>query len=385
LDEEILGLEVGRGVLRGVRLDSAAAAVVSFAELPIDDPWAFGPDGSVDPDRIGVPLEDLLDALGALRQPPAAVGISIGPRYSGVGSGPSLRNWLRDQAQRLGQDLVFAGDTGVAFAPCDAVGSVVEAVNYVGLEAARVDLAPVAGSRLLDRPHDTIVVGSGLGWRARLRDLEVVEALEKEGVGADAPFQMLEADGAVRQLTGYRQVAVSPGLRAAGFSPGQMAVSVGVALGIVQRSPANLLDGTVVSHRPEPAPASDPFGNGPVGGNTAAASGEWADGPGAPGEGPRPQRGAGPAPAANRPASSGRPRPGPARFEPAGTSQRRPAGPGGVGSSDAGWPTGRLGQDPGRATRGELDTGSSATSRIDLLIGVLAVLAIVLIPIYLFL
>ena len=343
LDEEYLGLEVGQQVLRGVRLDPTASAVVSYAESPVEDPWAFSPGGSVDPNRIRQSLEGLLDALGVPGRPLVAVGISIGPRFSGVGSGPSLEGWLKDQAERVGQDLVFAGETGVAFAPRDAVWSVVEAAGKVGLELSRVDLAPVAGARLLARRQDTVIVGSGRGWQARLRDFEVVEALAKNDVGADAPFQILDADGSIRQLSGYRQVAISPGFRAAGFSPGQMAVSVGAAIGVAYQSPANLLDGTVVSRHRAPV-VDDPFAGDPVGGGAAPDSGGWSDGP--------------------------------ARFE---SPVADPAG----SPDDAFWAPAHRDQLPVWAARNEVVGSSTATARINLLIGLLAVLAIVLIPVYL--
>lgn len=259
VSSDILGIEVGRFVLRGVVLDAAVANVVDFAEVPLRPfPGESPRVGSANCALIGPSFEILLSRLGLDRGSVFAAGIALGPRCSGVGSGPALAEWLAAQAEGIGEALVCAGELGIAFAPKDAIDGAASMARSVGLGLVRVDLAPVAAARvLIDPTHDVASVGSGVGWRARLRDLEVVEALDRADIVDDAPFQVLLPDGQIEPLTGYRRIAIPPGLRAAGFDPGQLAVAVGSAIGVANRSGADLLNGTVIDppEKPEPAPA----------------------------------------------------------------------------------------------------------------------------------
>ena len=87
---DILGIEVGRCVVRGVRLNEESAELTAVAEC-LFDPETATSDGVIDPSLFAPQLEDLLYKLGVNDRSQVRVGFTIGPRNAGVGSGPSSR------------------------------------------------------------------------------------------------------------------------------------------------------------------------------------------------------------------------------------------------------------------------------------------------------
>lgn len=255
---EILGVEVGSSVSRGVLLDVDSHEIAGVAEVPLGR-GAFDGAGVIDPGVVAPSIEALLSELPVRDRSRVRVGLSIGPRNAGVGSGPTMLDWLEVQAAHLGQPLVRAGGLGVVFVPIRAVDHAVKTGFEIGLDLARVDLAPVAAVRAIgEQVDDLIFVGSGRGWQARMRDFEVLEAMETAQVSPDAPICVVRGDGAVRGITRYGWVDLSLALiRAGRVEVGRYAAAAGVALGVLYESPGNLLEGEVVSGRP-PAPVAPP-------------------------------------------------------------------------------------------------------------------------------
>lgn len=251
---DILGLEVGRSVIRGVLLDAAVTNVLDFAEVRLGpNSVASVESGSADCGTIGPVLHHLLEQLQDRGGSILAAGLAYGPRWSGVGSGPELGQWLQEQAESLGQQFVHAGEEGISFAPLGTVEGAKDVCRLVGLGLVRIDLAPVAAARVLTDPDlEVTTLGSGIGWRARLRNLEVVEAIERLQVTDDAPFVVRNAMGLLEPVRSFRRIAVPPELLVRGFDAAQLAVAVGAAVGVANRSPGDLLHGQLVG--PAPAP-----------------------------------------------------------------------------------------------------------------------------------
>ena len=255
---DILGIEVGRCALRGVRLDQDTTQVTAAAEctFTVD---AVAADGVIDPMIFGPRLEDLLDRLEVRDRSQCRVGFTIGPRNAGVGSGPAMANWLETQAVSLQEPMTHAGDLGIAFVPSRAVDAAVKLASGAGVDLVRIDFSPVAAARAIgEQVDDLICVGSGQGWQARMRDFEVLEAMENSGIGLDDPLTIFAPNGNGRSIDRYGWVEIAPEL--AGLDRldiGQLAPAVGVAIGIVYESSANLLTGSAVGctpHRSAPAP-----------------------------------------------------------------------------------------------------------------------------------
>jgi hypothetical protein len=263
----IVGVELGRFALRGVTLDQDTAQITNWAECfySVD---AVGSAGIIDPMIFGPRLDELLDRLGVTDRASVRVGLTIGPRHAGVGSGPSLAGWLETQSQKLGQQMTRSGELGVSFAPSRAVDAAVKLASGAGLDLVRVDLAPVAAARAIGSQVDDLVcVGSGQGWQARMRDFEVLEAMENVRVDADQPLTMYGPDRAPRSLERYGWVEIEPGLLASRpLHLGQLATAVGAAVGVLYESSGNLLDGVTVGEPPAAPAMGGSTGPKPLGG-----------------------------------------------------------------------------------------------------------------------
>ncbi len=255
---DILGLEVGRSVIRGVLLDAAVTNVIDFAEVRLGpNSVASVESGSAHCESIGPALHHLIEQLQDRGGSILAAGLAFGPRWSGVGSGPEFGRWLEEQSGALGQQFVCAGNEGISFAPLGMVEAAQDVCRLVGIGLVRIDLAPVAAARVLtDAELEVTTLGSGLGWRARLRDLEVVEAIEQIQVTDDAPFVVRNSMGMLEPVRSYRRIAVPTELLVRGFDAAQMSVGVGTAVGVANRSPGDLLNGELVGSLPptEPEP-----------------------------------------------------------------------------------------------------------------------------------
>ncbi len=255
----ILGIEVGATVVRAVVLSTDSLEVTAAAEAGIDtfDEHVF------DSTTIRPALGEVMYQLAELAPESMMAAISIGPPQSGVGSGPALPPWLERQARNLGQNLICAGELGVAFCPQTPVDLLISLCEEAAITVARVDLAPVAAARLLmPGGADTIMVGSGRGWRARLRNNEVLEALHTDEIDIDQPMSIVRPDGRVTEIPKYHGVGVAPALdEEFELNLGQLAPAVGAAVGLIDNSPTNLLNGATVVGRAVPVTSEHHFGH----------------------------------------------------------------------------------------------------------------------------
>lgn len=254
---DILGIEVGRRTVRGVRLDQETTELTAAAECAFD-PVAIGVDGIIDPSVVGSALDVLIHRLGVQDRSAVRVGMTIGPRNAGVGSGPAMAGWLEAQAANLQEPMTCSGGLGIAFVPSRSIDAAVKLAHGCGLDLVRIDLAPVAGARAIgDQVEDVICMGSGRGWQARMRDFEVLEAMENVEIDLDAPLAIVGSDNASRSIARYGWVEIGAELdQAQRLEIGQLAPAVGAAIGVAYESPANLLLGREVvcaSVRPPPA------------------------------------------------------------------------------------------------------------------------------------
>ncbi|MEM7326191.1 MAG: hypothetical protein AAF531_24105 [Actinomycetota bacterium] len=247
MSSDILGIELGRRVVRGVRLDQYRAELTAVAECELFRE-GLSAEGIVDVAVFGPVLEDLLARLKVTDRSRVRIGFAVGPRNSGVGSGPAMAGWLEQQAKNLQENMQCSGGLGVAFVPTRAVDAAVKLSRDGGIDLARLDLAPVAAARAIGaQVDDRICLGSGHGWQARMRDLEVLEAKENLHVGFDDPMTLVNPKGEPRSIERYGWVEMSQGLeQAGGLNMAQMAVAVGVAIGVAYNSPADLLQSRLV-------------------------------------------------------------------------------------------------------------------------------------------
>lgn len=262
---EIIGIDVGHVACRGVRIDPSTSEIVAIGEVPFG-PHGLDRDGVIEPSVVARAMDAIFVRLGIDDRSQVSVGLSVGPRNAGVGSGPAMAGWLQAQATALGQPLVCSGGLGLAFVPIRAVDQAVKTAFDVGVELSRVDLAPVAAVRAVgDQVDDLICVGSGRGWQARMRDFEVLEAMENHQIGPEDPVSFHSADGGVHTLARYGWVDLSVDLlRSQQVDVGRYATAAGVAVGVLYNSPANLLDGKVINGRRAVAPAPSPPNRGEV-------------------------------------------------------------------------------------------------------------------------
>jgi hypothetical protein len=253
ISSDILGIEIGSSTVRAVLVDRKTREIVAAAEcgvLSMSDPQSSG---GLDSRAISPAVDDVLYQLGVDDRSQLVAAVSIGPEYSGVGSGPALPAWLDHQARQLGENLVCAGHLGVAFCPQRPIDTVISICEQADITVARIDLAPVAAARLLaPGSADTITMGSDRGWRARLRDDEVLEALQNPEIDPDQPMAIIAPDGLQISVEQYHDVSVAFALAETyDLNLGQLAPAVGAAIGYIDSSPSNLLDGETITGREE--------------------------------------------------------------------------------------------------------------------------------------
>ena len=269
----LLGIELGANAVRLVLLDSEATMVTDAVQRPI----GVG-DGNLDRSaelHLQTALLAALDALGLSEPTPLLMGVTVGMANCGVGSGPALRDWLENLSTRLGQPFLCAGNRGVSYAPADVVAFLRRVFEPLPLHLDRIELAPVAASRVVAAMHPgAITLGSGMAWSARVVGHEVLEAYEIAGGPIDQTLSV--ANGAdslpIEHLEG---VEVDPELcRQRGVELGSLAPAVGVALALRTSPPTNLLAAEAVGvapnqtvpvrSAPAPVPVADPGGDVPI-------------------------------------------------------------------------------------------------------------------------
>jgi hypothetical protein len=136
---------------------------------------------------------------------------------------------------------------GDSYAPARWVDFVQRVFDPTVLRLDRVELAPVAASRVLGPVKSgSLTLGSGVAWSARILDNDVLEAFETiDGVFDDVVQLVSDGrEGPIDRLTG---VYVDETLcRDRGVSVSSLAPAVGVAIALLGIDQSNLLDGTTV-------------------------------------------------------------------------------------------------------------------------------------------
>lgn len=251
MSRSVLGIEVGARVVRAIVLTADHRVLVETAEVYF--PSEEEPD--FDPAATSEALGEVLYQLGHLvpRSLPAAV--SIGPVNSGVGSGPSLPNWLEGRARYLGEDLICSGEVGLAFSPSGPISQIVDCCAQHGVKLERLDLAPMAAQRILPRGvGTTFTLGSGIGWQAGARSSVVLAATQSDAVTADARLMASSGDSKALVPPSFHGFPISARLqKQSQVDLGMLAPAVGTAIGLVGSAPANLLEGYKVAGGRRPA------------------------------------------------------------------------------------------------------------------------------------
>ncbi len=240
----LLGVELGRNKVRLSLLDPKGAEVLDVVERPIAK--AGGPRDPIEQEvSTRAAVVAALDRLGLPDGSGLLAGATIGFSNCGVGSGPALHGWLESLSEELSQPLVLVGDVGISYAPARCLDFVQRVFDQSGLRLDRVELAPVAASRTMGRVSSAAVsLGSGIAWTARILEDQVLEAFE----AADGPFDdalrlIGSNDGANRPFA-LHGIAIEESLcRNRGVTGPALAPSIGVARGLLSREHTNLLDG----------------------------------------------------------------------------------------------------------------------------------------------
>jgi hypothetical protein len=227
-------------------LDPEAKALDDAVERPIAK--GGGPrDPMEDEASTRAAIESGMERLGLSGTMPLLVGVTIGFPHCGVGSGPALRDWLADLSAELGEPLVFVGDHGVSYAPAHCVEFVRRIFEPLPLHLDRIELAPVAASRMLESLRSgAVTLGSGVSWSARILDRDVLEAFEIVDGAFDEILHVV-SNGIASPIQHLEGVYVDEELcRNRGLSLGMMAPAVGVAVALPDAPRSNLLDGHLV-------------------------------------------------------------------------------------------------------------------------------------------
>lgn len=253
----ILGVELGVSAVRGVIYDPERQEIVLAAECPLTGP-AHDASGALNEQVMLPALDDVLYKLDVTSPATVRAGLTIGPNHGGVGSGPALQDWLIGKSKHIGQPITYSGNIGISFAPLQAVEEAQQLASLSGLVLDRVELAPVAAARVLGQEvEDVITVGSGRGWRARIRRFEVLEAVTTDDVSSDDPLQVISSAGQAVEVESYSSVTIAESLYATSrLDLAQLAVCVGAALGVAYDSGGSLLVGQVLG---EDTPTSGGF------------------------------------------------------------------------------------------------------------------------------
>lgn len=245
----LLGVELGRSKVRIVLLDADGTRVEDVVEQSMTK--AGGPRHPLEDEQAAAAaLEVGLDRLGVAAGSDIRVGATIGFANCGVGSGPTLTGWLTSFSDKLGEDLLCTGASGVSYAPASCVDFAQRVFDAVGLPLERVELAPVAAARTLREGRSVaLTLGSGVGWSGRILNSEVLEAFELEDGPSDEPLQIVTYGGA--QPCTDNIVGTDPSLcRSRGVTVDSLGPSIGAAVGLLGDDLSNLLLGELIGCQP---------------------------------------------------------------------------------------------------------------------------------------
>jgi hypothetical protein len=182
----------------------------------------------------------------------------------------------------LDEPVYYTGSNGISYAPASCVDFVQRVFEPTGLNLSRVELAPVAASRVLRSVRSgAISVGSGVAWSARLLNNQVLEAFETVDGGFDDELQVL-INGIGQPINSLDGFEIDPSFGPnRGLSAAALAPSVGVAVGLLDPEEPNLL--TARSTRATEAAADAPLAREPsrvaVGAGTEQVDESWAPAP----------------------------------------------------------------------------------------------------------
>lgn len=245
-ESALLGVEIGRNKIRLALLDGDGKRLIDVVERPIAK--AGGPRDPIEQElSTRAALEAALDRLGFVDGVHVLAGATIGFANCGVGSGPALQGWLETLSDEIEEPIVLAGDDGISYSPSRCVEFVQRVFEQAGLQLDRVELAPVAATRVL-RPlrSGALTLGSGVAWSARVLNDQVLEAFE----ATDGPFDdvlHVVAGGVAEPLMDLDGVEVDEELcRNRGVPVAALAPAAGVAVSLLGSERTNLLDGETV-------------------------------------------------------------------------------------------------------------------------------------------
>ena len=248
----LLGVEIGRSHVRLALLDPDGKVVDDAIGAPI-----LGGDADEATAEVSISgaIVGAVSRLGIMPGTPLRVGATIGFPHCGVGSGPTLRDWLYELSVDLREPVVHVGDHGVSYAPIRCLDFIDRVFRSASLRLDRVELAPVAASRTLGLLRSgSVTLGSGVAWSARILDGEMMEAYEAVDGAVDEVLHLV-GNGPPRPVEHLDGVFLDDGLcRARGVSPASLAPAVGVALGLQDPPGRNLLDGRILDAATAAAP-----------------------------------------------------------------------------------------------------------------------------------
>ncbi len=255
----LLGIEIGRSKVRMALLDGDGKTVDDLVERPIAK--AGGPREPMEEEEsTRSAIQSGLERLGLNPGVPMLVGVTIGFPHCGVGSGPALQAWLADLSSELREPIVFVGRYGVSYAPVHCINFVRRVFEPIRIPLDRVELAPIAASRVLDSLRSgAITLGSGVAWSARILDRDVLEAFEILDGAFDEVLHVV-SNGELQPVTELEGIHVDSELcRNRGVTAGALAPAVGVAVALRDPVTSNLLQGQILTPGAAPqAPAAVP-------------------------------------------------------------------------------------------------------------------------------
>ncbi len=222
-----VGLEISRNVVRACVL-GIDGALIDYAEAPRLS--------SQNPDSL-VGVDSTIRILwGELRLGrDVNVGVSVGSRFSGVGSGPEMHGWLDSLEAKIGQKVARVGtpNSGISYAPLLYIQEVkslfVDVVNSVSL----VEVAPISVARVLGYSMKaSYEFSSSVAWRARVHSGVVLEAVASRHGSSTSFVQVTSTDGVARPIANLSGYYLDEKILAQhSLTLSKLAVSLGAAIG----------------------------------------------------------------------------------------------------------------------------------------------------------
>ncbi len=239
---DLIGVELGRYSVCASILDSTGTQLLGYADnsiLSAEDTYG-GDSRFPNPGPAIAALWKKLN-LDQISNPQVAVTLGVG--HAGIGSGPAIEQWVDSLAVKISDPITKAGDpnTGVSYIPTRHLGTVMGTFQSLGVVPERIELPPVAVVRVLPAVEDySVSVASGIGWKARVHQGQVLEAVAyPDGLGKEGIHIEMGGQPEV-ELSHLEGVQVPASLLADDrISMATLAVSVGVAKGLLTTGGGN--------------------------------------------------------------------------------------------------------------------------------------------------